>query len=99
MIAPDRSRVGQPARPEQQTSSSVEQIAIRRAGTGLRAHDRHLAWASFTLFCTMTADRSVYLVDMDGELTHRWECHLKPAREGVTAWLRRGRERAERRAR
>ena len=50
--------------------TTVDQQKIRRARTGLIAHDRQLAQPGYTLFAPMSGDGTVYLVGMDGEVAH-----------------------------
>jgi Arylsulfotransferase (ASST) len=51
----------------------VEQIKLRRAGTGLRAWDRERAWPGYTLFAPyQSEDTTVYLIDLDGTPVHTW---------------------------
>jgi hypothetical protein len=43
----------------------VEQIKLKRAGTGLRALDRERAWPGFTLFALyQSLGSTVYLIDL-----------------------------------
>ena len=62
----------------------VDQQKIRRMRTGLIAHDPALAQPGFTLFAPMYGDGSVFLIDMEGEVAHRW---AMPYRPGLYAYL------------
>ena len=64
--------------------TSVDQQKIRRVRTGLIGHDPALAQPGFTLFAPMYGDGSVYLIDMNGEVAHRW---TMPHRPGLYAYL------------
>ena len=58
--------------------TSVEQIKGKRAGTGLRAYDPELAYPGYTLFAPLTGGGMVYLIDMQGEVAHRWQMPYVP---------------------
>jgi hypothetical protein len=62
----------------------IDQQKIRRCRTGLIAHDPALAQPGYTLFTPMDDDGTVYLIDMAGEVAHRW--HM-PYRPGLYAHL------------
>jgi hypothetical protein len=63
--------------------ATVEQNRLKRAGTGLRAHDPERAWAGYTLFAPNTLDnRTVYLIDMDGNAAHTWPMPYAPGLYG-----------------
>ena len=64
--------------------TKVDQQKIRRVRTGLIAHDPALAQPGFTLFAPMYGDGSVFLIDMEGEVAHRW---AMPYRPGLYAYL------------
>src|SRR4051794_41698640 len=66
------------------TMTTVDQQKTRRARTGLIAHDPALAQPGYTLFAPMYGDGSVYLIDMAGEVAHRW---AMPYRPGLYAYL------------
>jgi hypothetical protein len=63
---------------------AVDQQKIRRARTGLIAHDPALAQPGYTLFAPMYGDGTVYLVDMAGKVTHTWQM---PHRPGLYGYL------------
>lgn len=53
---------------------TVEQIKLKRAGTGLRALDRERAWPGFTLFALyQSKSTAVYLIDLEGTVVHTWQ--------------------------
>ncbi|MGH7751989.1 MAG: aryl-sulfate sulfotransferase, partial [Gemmatimonadales bacterium] len=64
--------------------AGVDQQRVRRTRTGLIAHDPTRALQGSTLFAPMFGDGTVYLVDMDGVVTHTW--HL-PHRPGAYGYL------------
>ena len=51
----------------------VEQIKLKRAGTGLRALDPDRAWSGFTLCAPLTGGGVVYLIDLEGNVVHTWQ--------------------------
>jgi len=57
----------------------VDQQKIRRSRTGLIAHDPARAQAGYTLFAPMLGDGTVFLVDMDGDVTHTWRPPFRPS--------------------
>jgi hypothetical protein len=65
--------------------TTVDQQKIRRTRTGLIAHDPALAQPGYTLFAPMAGDdRTVYLIDMNGTIAHRWRM---PHRPGLYGYL------------
>ena len=58
--------------------TSVDQQKIRRTRTGLIVHDPALAQPGYTLFTPMYGDGTVYLIDMAGEVVHRWQMPYRP---------------------
>jgi hypothetical protein len=62
--------------------TSVDQQKIRRTRTGLIAHDPALAQPGCTLFAPMYGDGTVYLIDMEGEVVHRWQMPYRPGLYG-----------------
>jgi hypothetical protein len=62
--------------------TSVDQQKIRRTRTGLIAHDPALAQPGYTLFTPMYGDGTVYLIDMAGEVVHRWNLPYRPGLYG-----------------
>src|SRR5262249_61892605 len=64
--------------------TTVDQQKIRRARTGLIAHDPGRAQPGYTLFAPMYGDGTVYLVDMEGKVAHTWQM---PHRPGLYGYL------------
>jgi hypothetical protein len=62
--------------------TAVDPQKIRRARTGLIAHDPELAQPGYTLFAPMYGDGTVYLIDMAGEVVHRWAMPHRPGLYG-----------------
>jgi len=62
--------------------TSVEQIKGKRAGSGLRAYDPEPACPGYTLFAPLTGGGVVYLIDMQGEVAHRWQMPYAPGLYG-----------------
>jgi hypothetical protein len=62
--------------------TSVDQQKLRRLRTGLIAHDPALAQPGYTLFAPMYGDGTVYLIDMAGEIAHRWKLPWRPGLYG-----------------
>ena len=60
----------------------VEQNKIKRSGIGLRAFDRDRAFPGFTLFAPLTANGTVYLIDLDGTVVHTWQMPYPPGMYG-----------------
>ena len=56
----------------------IEQIKANRAGIGLRGCDPERAYPGYTLFTPLTANRTVYLIDLDGEIVHSWNLPYPP---------------------
>jgi hypothetical protein len=64
------------------SSSNVDQNTIRRRGVGIRAIDRSKAFPGYTLFAPITGSGQVYLVDLDGNVVHRWALPYPPGAYG-----------------
>jgi hypothetical protein len=60
----------------------VEQIKLKRAGTGLRACDSDRAFPGFTLFAPQSGGGKVYLIDLEGNITHTWQMPSPPGEYG-----------------
>ena len=61
----------------------VEPSTIKRRGTGLRGHDPERAFAGFTLFSPLpTTNKTVYLIDMAGNVVHTWNMPYPPGQSG-----------------
>jgi hypothetical protein len=58
--------------------TKIDPQKIRRSHTGLIAHDSNLAQPGYTLFTPMYGDGTVYLIDMQGEIAHRWQMPYRP---------------------
>jgi hypothetical protein len=64
-------------------SPSIEPVTIKRRGVGLRGHDPDRAFAGFTLFSPLPSDnRTVYLIDMQGNVVHTWQMPYPPGQSG-----------------
>ena len=61
---------------------SVEQIKAKRFGTGLRASDVERACPGFTLFAPQSGGGKVYLIDLEGNVTHTWQMPYPPGNSG-----------------
>ena len=62
---------------------TVEQNTLKRRGVGLRACDPERAYPGFTLFATLFVEnRTVYLIDLQGEIVHRWNMPYSPGLSG-----------------
>jgi hypothetical protein len=48
--------------------ATVEQIKVKRAGTGLRAYDRNRAFPGLTLFAPQSGGGKVFLIDRSARL-------------------------------
>src|SRR5919198_4370879 len=60
----------------------IEQIKLKRAGLGLRGCDPDRACPGYTLFAPMIDARTVYLIDLQGEVVHTWEMPYPPGLYG-----------------
>ena len=58
--------------------SPVEQIKLKRSGTGLLACDPDRACPGFTLFTPIYGDGTVYLLDLQGAIVHTWQMPYPP---------------------
>ncbi len=76
---------GSTAQPTSGVISPVDQQKWRRIRTGLTAWDPTKTYDGYTLFCSNMNQREVYLIDMDGNLAHKWELDLPPEQQGF-AW-------------
>jgi hypothetical protein len=60
-------------------SKIVEQNTLKRRGVGLRAFDPERACPGFTLFAPVfEQNRTVYLIDLQGEVVHTWQLPHAP---------------------
>ena len=63
--------------------AAVEQNTLRRRGIGLRASDPERASPGFTLFAPhFVQNRTVYLIDLQGNVVHSWEMPYPPGLSG-----------------
>jgi uncharacterized protein (UPF0248 family) len=63
--------------------TAVEQNTLKRRGVGLRACDPGRAYPGFTLFAPLFVEsRTVYLIDLQGEIVHRWNMPYSPGLSG-----------------
>jgi hypothetical protein len=60
----------------------VEQNKVRRSGVGLRAYDHERACPGYTLFTPLTGERTVYLIDLEGNPVHIWAMPYPPGLYG-----------------
>ena len=61
----------------------IERLTIRRRGVGLRGYDPERAFAGFTLFSPLSSsNKTVYLVDMLGNVVHTWTMPYPPGQSG-----------------
>jgi len=59
---------------ENQMTSPVDQVTLRRRGAGLIAHDPARAGDGYTLIAPQTGGGAVHLVAMDGTVAHSGRC-------------------------
>lgn len=62
---------------------SLDQATLRRRVTGLVGVDESLASPGYTLIAPQTADGQVFLVDLQGQVVHRWTMPQRPGRAAV----------------
>jgi hypothetical protein len=61
----------------------IEPSTIKRRGTGLRGYDPARAFTGFTLFSPLpTTSKTVYLIDMLGNVVHTWNMPYPPGQSG-----------------
>ena len=66
-----------------QAMPELEQNTLKRRGVGLRACEPKRAFAGFTLFAPhFVENRTVYLVDLQGEVVHTWNMPYPPGLSG-----------------
>ena len=64
-------------------SNVVEQNTLKRRGVGLRACNLERAYPGFTLFAPVfEQNRTVYLIDLQGEVVHTWQLPYAPGLSG-----------------
>src|SRR5262245_8879004 len=63
--------------------TEIESITIKRRGVGFRGYDPDRAFPGFTLFTPLpTTNRTVYLIDMQGNVVHIWTMPYPPGQSG-----------------
>src|SRR5258708_586285 len=67
----------------QASATTVDQVTLRRRGTGLIAHDPVRSAVGYTLFARQTDGGNVYLADIRGAVVHRWPLPGRPGRHAV----------------
>ena len=66
-----------------QAMPELEQNTLKRRGVGLRACEPKRAFAGFTLFAPhFVESRTVYLIDLQGEVVHTWNMPYPPGLSG-----------------
>ena len=60
--------------------ADIDPNTIRRRGTGLRGFDPNRASPGSTLYTPQNGDGTVYLIDLDGTVTHTWQMPYPPGR-------------------
>ncbi len=64
-------------------ATTVDQVTLRRRGTGLIALDPAASAGGYTLIAPQTARGHVYLIDIQGVVVHEWKMPLRPGRHAV----------------
>jgi len=64
-------------------TGGVDQVTLRRRGTGLMGYDPAQAGDGYTLYAPQTGDGAVHLIDMKGTRVHSWKMPLRPGRHAV----------------
>jgi hypothetical protein len=66
-----------------QPNQGIEPLTIRRRGTGFHGYDPARAFPGFTLFAPGgNTNKTVYLIDIKGEVVHTWEMPYPPGSYG-----------------
>src|SRR5579871_5403215 len=63
-------------------SPGIDPNTIRRRGVGFRGYDPGRASPGFTLFAPATGPGMVYLIDIQGHVTHTWKMPYPPGLYG-----------------
>ncbi|HLX42917.1 MAG TPA: aryl-sulfate sulfotransferase [Bryobacteraceae bacterium] len=63
-------------------SPGIDPNTIRRRGVGFRGYDPQRASPGFTLFAPSTGGGMVYLIDIQGNVTHTWKMPYPPGLYG-----------------
>ena len=72
-----------PASPSSKRASiTIDPNTVRRRGVGFRGYDPQRASPGFTLFAPMTGEGMVYLIDIQGNVTHTWKMPYPPGLYG-----------------
>jgi Arylsulfotransferase (ASST) len=72
-----------PASPSSKPASiTIDPNTVRRRGVGFRGYDPQRASPGFTLFAPMTGEGMVYLIDIQGNVTHTWKMPYPPGLYG-----------------
>ena len=64
-------------------ASNVDQVTLRRRGTGVIACDPARSAGGYTLIAPQTDDGNVQLVDVHGKTAHTWKMSQRPGRDAV----------------
>jgi hypothetical protein len=68
---------------QQSAAPPIEPSAVKRRGSGLRGYDPERAFSGFTLFSPLpTTNKTVYLIDMLGNVVHTWNMPYPPGQSG-----------------
>src|SRR6478672_10694875 len=62
--------------------TTIDPNTIRRRGVGFRGYDPERASPGFTLFAPTTEPGNVYLIDIQGNVTHTWKLPYPPGLYG-----------------
>jgi hypothetical protein len=61
---------------------TIDPNTIRRRGVGFRGYDPRRTSPGFTLFAPLTGPGMVYLIDIQGNVTHTWKMPYRPGLYG-----------------
>ena len=64
-------------------AEGLDQVTLRRRGTGLIGYDKARSAGGYTLFAPQTAGGAVYLVDAEGRTAHTWQMPMRAGRHAV----------------
>ena len=64
-------------------SQTLDQVTHRRRGCGLIGYNKDASAGGYTLFAPATGNGMVFLIDMEGTLTHTWQMPYPPGRHAV----------------
>src|SRR5215831_2053968 len=69
--------------PGSRTPPTIEPSTIKRRSVGLRGYDPERAFTGFALFSPLpTTNKTVYVVDMLGNVVHTWNMPYPPGQSG-----------------